>query len=198
MMRLCSVSEGAHYGKNKGKEAAKRESSGEARSLNASRTLDRPCSAHALLQRVRRMEPVPLNASFSEQMDRMFRASLGVGKGIWAPIVDVQQCNGTLEVTAELPGLKKEEVKVELSDDSLIIEGERKREHKEDHEGFHRWERSYGRFYRSIPLPEGAKRDRLKAELSDGVLKVSLPVPESKKKRTQVAIEEKETKTAAA
>jgi len=101
-------------------------------------------------------------------------------------------------VTAELPGLKKEEVKVELSDDSLIIEGERKREHKEDHEGFHRWERSYGRFYRSIPLPEGAKRDRLKAELSDGVLKVSLPVPESKKKRTQVAIEEKETKTAAA
>jgi HSP20 family protein len=142
--------------------------------------------------------PFRLMHQFSEQMDRIFRASLGVGKGVWAPIVDVQQSNGTLEVTAELPGLKKEEVKVELSDDSLIIEGERKREHKEDHEGGHRWERSYGRFYRSIPLPEGAKRDQLKAELSDGILKVSLPVPESKKKRTQVAIEEKKTKMEAA
>lgn len=71
--------------------------------------------------------------------------------------MDVRQCNGDLVVTAELPGLKKEDVKVELTDDSLVIQGERKHEHKEDHEGFHSFERSYGQFYRSIPLPDGAK-----------------------------------------
>jgi len=101
-------------------------------------------------------------------------------------------------VTAELPGLKKEDVKVELTEDALIIQGERKQEHKEDHEGFHRWERSYGQFYRSIPLPEEAKTDQAKAELTDGVLKVSVPVAETKKKTTrQVPIEQsKETKPA--
>jgi HSP20 family protein len=89
-----------------------------------------------------------------------------------------------------LPGLKKEEVKVEVTDDALIIEGDRKREHQEDHEGFHRWERSYGHFYRSIPLPEGAKTEQVKAELSDGMLKVSLPVVEVKKPVRQITVEE--------
>ena len=85
-----------------------------------------------------------------------------------------------------------------LGEGALIIQGERKQEHKEDHEGFHRWERSYGQFYRSIPLPEGAKTDQAKAELTDGVLKVSVPVAETKKKTTrQVPIEQgKDTKPA--
>jgi HSP20 family protein len=105
-----------------------------------------------------------------------------------APTVDVQRCNGSLVVSAELPGLKKEEVKVEVTDDTITIEGERKREHKEDHEGYHRYERSYGRFFRSIPLPEGARGDQAKAELKDGVLKVTLPVAETVKKAKQVDI----------
>jgi HSP20 family protein len=137
------------------------------------------------------MNPFGLMREFWEEMDRMFRGSrAGVQTEEWAPTVDVQQCNGSLVVSAELPGLKKEEVKVALTDDALIIEGERKREHKEDHDGFHRWERSYGRFYRSIPLPEGAKTDQAKAELQEGVLKVSVPVPEIKKRSRQVPIEE--------
>ena len=111
--------------------------------------------------------------------------------------MDVRQCNGDLVVTAELPGLKKEDVKVELTDDSLVIQGERKHEHKEDHEGFHSFERSYGQFYRSIPLPEGAKTDMARAELTDGVLKVSVPVAEAKKKTRQIPVEQaKETKPA--
>ena len=96
-------------------------------------------------------------------------------------------------------GLKKEDVKVELTGDSLVIRAESKHEHKENHEGFHRWERSYGQFYRSIPLPEGAKTDQAKAELTDGVLKVSVPVPEAKKKIRQIRVEQgKETKPEAA
>jgi HSP20 family molecular chaperone IbpA len=101
----------------------------------------------------------------------------------WTPAIDVRRCGGAVVVTAELPGLKKEEVKVAITDTGLTIEGERRREHKEDHEGFHRFERSYGKFYRNIPLPEGAKIDLAKAELTDGVLKVAIPVPETKKAR---------------
>lgn len=131
---------------------------------------------------------------FTEEMDRAFQGSApgtSAELGAWSPAVDVRQCNGDLVITAEVPGLKKEEVKVEVTDDALVIRGERKREHKEDHEGYHRWERSYGQFYRSVPLPEGAKTDQVKAELQDGLLKISVPVPQAEKKPRQVQIEAK-------
>lgn len=136
-----------------------------------------------------RMSPFAMMREFANEMDRVFRSSGSEAElQTWAPAVDVQRSDGTLVVSADLPGLKKEEVKVEVTDDELVIEGERKLEHKEDREGYHMWERSYGQFYRSIPLPEGAKTDQVKAELKDGVLKVSIPVPEVAKKSRQVAI----------
>jgi len=144
-------------------------------------------------------EPFGLLRELNDEMDRAFRGFAPRAQlEPWAPAVDVQHCNGDIMVTAELPGLKKEDIKVELTEDALIIQGERKQEHKDDHQGFHLWERSYGQFYRSIPLPEGAKTDQAKAELTDGVLKISVPVPEAKKKTTrQVPIEQgKETKPA--
>jgi len=142
------------------------------------------------------MSPFALMREFTDEMDRVFR---GIAPGMeagaelraWSPAVDVRQCDGNLVVTAELPGLKKDEVKVELTEGALVIQGERKREHKEDHEGYHRWERSYGQFYRSIALPEGAKTDQIKAELQDGLLKVSVPVPQAEKKSRQIQIEAK-------
>jgi len=114
----------------------------------------------------------------------------------WTPAVDVRRCNGNLVVTAELPGLKKEEVKVEMTDEGLVIEGERRREHTEDHKGYHRYERSYGKFYRMIPLPEGAKTEEAKAELNEGVLKITVPAPEPKKNVRQIAVEEGAAKKA--
>jgi len=143
--------------------------------------------------------PFGLMQELNEEMERAFRGVVPKTQlEPWTPAVDVQQCNGDLVVTAELPGLKKEDVKVELTDDSIVIQGERKQEHKEDHEGFHTWERSYGKFYRSIALPEGAKPDQAKAELTEGVLKVSVPVAAAKKTR-QIPVEQgKETKPAAA
>lgn len=135
--------------------------------------------------------PFGLMRALGEEMDRTLRgAASGAQLEPWTPAVDVQQCNGNVVVTAELPGLKKEDVKVELTEDSLIIQGERKQEHKEDHEGFHSWERSYGQFYRSIPLPEGAKTDEAKAELTEGVLKVSVPISEMKKKTREIPVEQ--------
>jgi len=135
------------------------------------------------------LSPFAMMREFTDEMDQMFRTN-GSETALqgWSPAVDVQRCNGNLVVSAELPGLKKEDVKVEATDDSLTIHGERKQEHKEDHEGYHRWERSYGQFYRAIALPEGAKTDQMKAELKDGVLKVTVPVPETSKKAKQIPV----------
>lgn len=128
-----------------------------------------------------------------DEMDRMFRTSGATAEAAplqaWTPVVDVQRCNGDVVITAELPGLKKEEVKVEMTDNAVVIEGERRQEHKEDHKGFHRFERSYGKFYRSIPLPEGAKTEQAKAELTDGVLKITVPAPEAKPAARQIPVE---------
>jgi len=139
------------------------------------------------------MSPFAMMREFTDEMDRVFRGITPKGEGAalaaWAPPVDVRQCNGDLVVTAEVPGLTKDEIKVELTDEGLVISGERKREHKEDHEGFHRYERSYGRFYRTIGLPEGARTDEVKAELQDGVLKVMVPVPKVEKATKQIPIE---------
>jgi len=142
------------------------------------------------------MSPFALMREFTGEMDRTFRTGAAgwdtsAERTAWSPALDIQHCDGNLVITAELPGLKKDEVKVELTDDALVIQGERKREHKEDHEGYHRWERSYGQFYRSVALPEGVKTDQIKAELQDGILKVSVPVPQSEKKSRQVPIESK-------
>jgi len=137
------------------------------------------------------VRPFALMREFTDEMDRMFKgAPLGEGAALaaWTPTVDVTRCNGDLVVTAELPGLKKEEVKVEMTEDALVIEGERKREHKTDHEGYHRMERSYGKFYRSIPLPKEAKTDLAKAELNEGVLKITVPVGEAKPKAREIPI----------
>lgn len=135
------------------------------------------------------LSPFAAMRDLSDEMERMLRGVRSRADiEAWIPTMDIERCNGNLVVSAELPGLKKDDIKLEVSDDALVIEGERKQEHKEDHEGYHRWERSYGKFYRSILLPEGAKTDQVKAELKDGVLKVSIPVPETQQKTRQVAI----------
>lgn len=88
----------------------------------------------------------------------------------WAPALELTEKNGNFIATLELPGMKKEEVKVEVTEEALIISGERKLEKEEKEEGYFRSERSYGSFYRSIPLPKEAKTENIKAELTNGVL----------------------------
>jgi HSP20 family protein len=122
----------------------------------------------------------------------------------WIPAVEVKEANGNLTVTAELPGIKNEDVKVEVTDQALTIQGERKQERKEEKEGVYRSERSYGHFYRSILLPEGAKVDQIKAEMKNGILEVKVPLAETKQKSRQIPVtegegaKEQEKKTAAA
>lgn len=136
-------------------------------------------------------DPFSVMRRLREEMDRAFSRSFGEEfgvSGLWSPAIEVTERNGTLQVHAELPGLKPEDVKIEATDDSLIIQGERKYEHEENKQGVFRSERRYGRFYREIPLPEGANVEQAKAQFNNGVLEVSLPVPERKSNRREIPI----------
>jgi HSP20 family protein len=108
----------------------------------------------------------------------------------WMPQIEVLQTNGDLMVKADLPGLTRDDVKVELTDDGLTISGERKEEKEEEREGFYRSERSYGRFYRQIPLPEGAKTDKANARFTNGVLEVKIPVAKMESQARKLEITE--------
>ena len=107
----------------------------------------------------------------------------------WAPKVDVLEREGQFVIRADLPGLSKEDVKVEVADGLITIQGERKQEKKEEREGYYYSECGYGSFYRAIPIPEGAEVSQATAEFRQGVLEVSVPVPsrpESKARRLEV------------
>jgi len=133
--------------------------------------------------------PFSMMKRFSEEMDRAFAGFAAPAEfELWAPLIEVKHKNGNFVVRAELPGLTKDEVKVEVLEESLVIEGERKREKEEKGEEFYRSERYYGKFYRSIPLPKGAKAEEIKAELTNGVLEVVIPVPELKPATRQIPI----------
>jgi HSP20 family protein len=89
----------------------------------------------------------------------------------------VFQRGNELVIRADLPGLNKDAIKVDLKDDGIVVQGERHREHQETREGLYRSERSYGSFYRWVPLPDGAMTDQARAHFKDGVLEVIMPAP---------------------
>jgi HSP20 family protein len=134
-----------------------------------------------------RSNPFGMLERFADEVDRMFE-DFGLGRGFgrmssatgmvtWAPQVDVSQNNNELTIRVDLPGMNKEDVKVDVTDDAVTIQGERRREHEEEKGGVFRSERSYGSFYRVIPLPDGAITDQAKAAFKNGVLEIKLPAP---------------------
>ncbi|MCW0221319.1 MAG: Hsp20/alpha crystallin family protein [Prosthecobacter sp.] len=102
----------------------------------------------------------------------------------WAPLVDITEDEKEYTVQAELPDLKKEEVKVTVENGQLTISGERKFEKEEKGKKFHRVERSYGSFLRSFTLPEGVNGEKVMADFKDGLLKVHLPKDETAKPKS--------------
>ena len=133
--------------------------------------------------------PFALMRRMTEEMDRWFEARMPGGESsLWAPAIEVTEHEGKLEVVADLPGINENDVKVEVTDEGLVIQGERKREREEKGERYYRSERSYGQFYRLIPLPENANLDQARAEFRNGELRVSVPVPERKPSTRQIPI----------
>jgi HSP20 family protein len=96
---------------------------------------------------------------------------------IWMPQVEISQQNHELVVRADLPGMKKDDISIDVTDDEISISGERRQEQETEHDGVYRSERSYGTFSRTIRLPEGAMTDQAKATFKDGVLEIRVPAP---------------------
>lgn len=94
----------------------------------------------------------------------------------WMPAIELSTKDNQLVITADVPGMKKEDLTVEVGDDHLVLRGERKQETKEKKDGFFRTERTYGSFCRTVPLPDGAKPELVKAVMRDGVLEISMPM----------------------
>jgi HSP20 family protein len=153
-------------------------------------------------------DPFAFVDRMAEQMDRTFdqmfrdfgmprrswlgRPSFGSGEreGLWSPRVEAFQKGDRFIVRAELPGLKKDDVQVDLNDNALTIHGERREEHEDQREGYYRSERQYGQFSRTIPLPEGVIPESAEASFRDGVLEISMQAPPAEATRRRVEIKE--------
>jgi HSP20 family protein len=99
----------------------------------------------------------------------------------WVPSVDVTETEGEYQIKAEIPDVKKEDVKVTVEGGVLTLQGERVREKEETGKKYHRVERSYGSFVRSFTLPELVDEEKVKAEFKDGILNLRLPKSEKAK-----------------
>jgi HSP20 family protein len=145
-----------------------------------------------------RMNPFSLMRRMTEELDRTFSEVSGrdFGDRVWIPAIELTQRAGNYVVRAEVPGLHPNDVKLEIADDTIVIQGERKVEHEETKGGLHVTERRYGKFYRAIPLPEGAKADEASARYENGVLEVTVPVEEQGSKRREIPIQASSTEPA--
>ena len=129
-------------------------------------------------------------AAFPTAKWSLFRTQPALKSTNWLPQIDVFERDNRLVTQVDLPGMKKDDVKVEVNEGYLTISGERKIEMDEKKGEFYRCEREYGSFYRAVPLPDGVSFDDVKANFADGVLEVSVPLPVTAEKKRHVEIEE--------
>ena len=134
---------------------------------------------------LKRCDPFRELLSLRDDMDRFFNTFFGRPpeevEGFWSPTVDIEEDNENFLVKAELPGLKKEDIKISVRGNILSVSGERKHESETKSKTFHRIERSCGRFSRTIALSSDVDSDKVKATYKDGILTITLPKPESSK-----------------
>jgi HSP20 family protein len=144
-----------------------------------------------------RTSPFALMRRFMEDIEQW--AQLGMGRGgqsmgatgseLFSPPMEIFERDGHLVVRADLPGLTTDDVHVEVTEEALTIEGERRAEHEEQQGGFFRSERRYGTFRRQIPLPEGVNADQVTASFKDGVLEISMPAPQRQARGRRIEIQ---------
>lgn len=147
------------------------------------------------------VSPFSFLRRFSEEMDRLFE-DFGFGGNLmspnfgnfetamWSPQTEIFRRGNELVVQADLPGMSKDDINVDIEDNQIIIRGERRSERESDEEGSYYTERSYGSFYRSIPLPEDIDTEQAEANFRDGVLEITMPLPEQKSRGKRLEIGE--------
>ena len=142
---------------------------------------------------IRRFDPFRDVASMQDEIERVFRSTLGANAGAstagaWSPALDVEETPEGFTLHVELPGVAPDDVNVSLEENVLTIEGERHFYKEGDAEGFRRIERHFGRFHRSIRLPDRVDADAVQATAKDGLLTITVPKAEEAKPR-RIAIQ---------
>jgi len=135
-----------------------------------------------------RWDPFREMNSLRDDMERLFDSAYGRyprerSEISWAPPLDIEETKDAITVRAEIPGMKKEEIRIAISGDTLSISGERKHRAEEKGRTFHRIERSYGCFMRTLVLPSDVQGDKVKATYTDGILELNMPKSETAKVR---------------
>jgi HSP20 family protein len=138
-----------------------------------------------------RWEPLRELTTLQNEMNRLFSSAFdtptGNGNGNtmrrWMPAMDLVETDDHFVLRADLPGLSEEDVNIEVEERVLTVSGERKAEHEVSKEGYHRVERAFGSFSRSLTLPEGIDAEAVTANFDRGVLEVQIPKPEERKPR---------------
>jgi HSP20 family protein len=138
-----------------------------------------------------RWRPLRDIVSIQDEMNQLFDdffgrtpkrwSAFGPEEGLWTPNVDVSETKDEIVVTAEMPGLKKEDIKLSVQDNVITLSGEKKSEEEKKDANFYRLERSFGSFCRSFTLPTPVEAEKIKASFKDGILKVTLPKSEKVK-----------------
>jgi HSP20 family protein len=131
-----------------------------------------------------RWEPFAELGELRSRFDRLFGELAEGREHAWTPAIDVERDNGNLIMRADVPGIKPEEVKIEVEDDILTVSGEHEERKEEKDKSFLRRERRYGSFRRSMALPPGVEAKEIKAKTRDGVVEVTIPLPKETKKET--------------
>lgn len=130
-------------------------------------------------------DPWPLSTRkfFEDFLDERWGLADRIFGNNWVPAVDVEETKDEYLIKAEMPGMKKEDVKISLTDNMLTLSGEKKTESKTDDKRFHRMERSYGAFQRSFALATPVKGDKVSAVFKDGILEIRVPKSEDAKSK---------------
>lgn len=143
-----------------------------------------------------RASPFSLMRRMTEEMERLFQDFgsdfEGQGRGGsqgWSPSIDVIQADNKILIQCEVPGVAPNDVKVEVDNDTLIIQGERRSEREQNERGGQRSERQYGAFYRVIPLPDGVNPEQITARTQNGLLEITIPTPQQRENRRSIPVE---------
>jgi HSP20 family protein len=133
-----------------------------------------------------RWDPARELDSLQSEFNRLFDSFLGDGgtdvrARRWVPAMDLVETDDHLVLRADLPGMSKDDVDIEVKGNVLTVSGERKAEHEDKADGYYRIERAFGSFSRSLTLPQGIDASAISADFTDGVLEVRIPKPEERK-----------------
>ena len=150
-----------------------------------------------MIRGLRVFDPWKDFGSLQERLNRMFDDTIRtlyptdgeeLEKDTWAPAVDIYETNDSFVVSADLPGLNKDEIQIDLKDNTLTLKGEKKFEEKVSKDNYIRVERAYGSYVRSFTLPQNVDPEKIKAKYKEGVLEVTIPKKEEAKPK-QIKVE---------